>query len=94
MRNSRSEHRAKGGLTFVLEPFLRPGVCTMAKREFVEFVGKDLREQRVLNVQHCFSMVIVKIGQSGVVSADGLGDGEGGVSGHGRRAQAIGSPVL
>jgi hypothetical protein len=77
---------------------LRPVVCAMAaKREFVEFIGKDLREQRVLYVQHCFPMVIVEIGQSSVVSADGLGDGEGVMSGHGWewwRAQAIGSLVL
>jgi hypothetical protein len=88
MRNTQSEYRAKEGLTFVLEPFLHPVVCGVAKREFVEDVGEDLCEQRVLNVKHRFPVAKVEVSQGSVVSANGSGDG--GRRGHGG-TQRIGS---
>lgn len=59
MRNTRSKYRAKEGLTFVLEPFLHPVACGVAKREFVEHIGKDLSAQRVLDVKHRFPVAKV-----------------------------------
>lgn len=93
MRNTRYEHRAKEGLTFVLEPFLCPVACGVAtgKRELVEDVGKDLSEQRVLNVEHCFPVAKVEIGQGSVVRANGSGDGRGG-RGHGWTVPCRGCP--
>ena len=90
MRNTRSKYRAKQGLTFVLEPFLHPVACGVAKREFVEDIGKDLSAQRVLDVKHRFPVAMVEISQGSVVRANGSGDGEGG-RGHGG-AQRIGAP--
>ena len=90
MKRSLFEYRAEEELTFVLEPFLRPVLCGIAQREFVYDVGKDLRAQCALNLQHCFPVMKIEISQSSVVSANGLGDGEGG-RGH-RRSEGVPGP--
>ena len=77
----------RNGRTVVLEPFLCPVACGIVQTEFVDHVGEDLCEQRVLELLHCFSVLKVEVSQRGVVLANGLGDGEGllgvGVRGHG-----------
>jgi hypothetical protein len=56
---------------------LSPVACGIVQTEFVDHVGEDLCEQRVLKMLDCFPVLKVEVGQGGVVIANRSRDGEG-----------------